>query len=46
VARHKDEFEAVLNFVDTIFYGDTGHWLAPALGEFVLKTTARCAESS
>ena len=31
VARHKDELEAVLNFVDTIFYSDTGHWLAPAL---------------
>jgi hypothetical protein len=31
VTRHKNELEAVLNFVDAIFYGDTGHWLAPAL---------------
>ena len=31
VTRHKNELEAVLNFIDTIFNGDAGHWLAPAL---------------
>src|SRR5664280_744749 len=31
VARQKDEIEAVLNLVDAIFYGDTGHRLVTPL---------------
>ena len=31
VARQKDEIEAVFNFVDAIFYGDTGHRLVTPL---------------
>jgi hypothetical protein len=32
VAREKDEIETVLNFIDTIFYGDTGHRLVTPSG--------------
>jgi len=32
MARQKDEVEAVLNFIDAIFYGDTGHRLVTPLG--------------
>jgi hypothetical protein len=28
VARQQDEIEAILNLIDAIFYGDTGHRLA------------------
>jgi hypothetical protein len=32
VTREKDEIEAVFNFVDAIFYGDTGHRLVTPSG--------------
>ncbi len=42
VARQKDEIEAVFNFVDAIFYGDTGHRLVtPSRWNFVLNSPAR-----
>jgi hypothetical protein len=36
MAGQQDQIETVFDFVDTIFYGDTGHWLVtPSVVELV-----------
>jgi hypothetical protein len=41
VARQKDEIKAVLNLVDAIFYGDTGHRLGTPSGGTCCELPAR-----
>jgi hypothetical protein len=41
MARQKDEIKAVLNLINAVFYGDTGHRLGAPSVELVVNLPAR-----